>query len=225
MFGQELKKMGIATAYRYIEKNPKDNLRKLMTWVDRIAGEGPDSFEEQRKVIWDILDHPESNMYQLIMRVIEEVDPEVVKTVFSNFFLNAAILGWPKQEKLRAEYNCNIPWAILLDPTSACNLHCTGCWAAEYGNKLNLTFDEIDSIIEQGKELGIYFYIYTGGEPLVRKNDLIALCKKHSDCIFLSFTNATLIDEAFADDMLRVKNFVPAISVVGDMAAHDGRRG
>ena len=99
-----------------------------------------------------------------------------------------AILGWPKQEKLRAEYNCNIPWAILLDPTSACNLHCTGCWAAEYGNKLNLTFDEIDSIIEQGKELGIYFYIYTGGEPLVRKNDLIALCKKHSDCIFLSFT-------------------------------------
>ncbi len=225
MFGQELKKMGIATAYRYIEKNPKDNLRKLMTWVDRIAGEGPDSFEEQRKVIWDILDHPESNMYQLIMRVIEEVDPEVVKTVFSNFFLNAAILGWPKQEKLRAEYNCNIPWAILLDPTSACNLHCTGCWAAEYGNKLNLTFDEIDNIIEQGKELGIYFYIYTGGEPLVRKNDLIALCKKHSDCIFLSFTNATLIDEAFADDMLRVKNFVPAISVEGDMAAHDGRRG
>ena len=225
MFGQELKKMGIATAYRYIEKNPKDNLRKLMTWVDRIAGEGPDSFEEQRKVVWDVLDHPESNMYQLIMRVIEEVDPEVVKTVFSNFFLNAAILGWPKQEKLRAEYNCNIPWAILLDPTSACNLHCTGCWAAEYGNKLNLTFDEIDSIIEQGKELGIYFYIYTGGEPLVRKNDLIALCKKHSDCIFLSFTNATLIDEAFADDMLRVKNFVPAISVEGDMAAHDGRRG
>ena len=62
MFGQELKKMGIATAYRYIEKNPKDNLRKLMTWVDRIAGEGPDSFEEQRKVIWDILDHPESNI-------------------------------------------------------------------------------------------------------------------------------------------------------------------
>ena len=77
MFGQELKKMGIATAYRYIEKNQKDNLRKLMTWVDRIAGEGPDSFEEQRKVIWDVLDHPESNMYQLIMRVIEEVDPDV----------------------------------------------------------------------------------------------------------------------------------------------------
>jgi len=112
-----------------------------------------------------------------------------------------------------------------MDPTSACNLHCTGCWAAEYGNKLNLSFEEIDGIIRQGKELGIYIYIYTGGEPLVRKNDLIALCNKHSDCVFLCFTNATLIDEAFADDMLRVKNFIPAISLEGFEQATDGRRG
>ena len=38
---------------------------------------------------------------------------------------------------------------------------------------MNLSFDEIDSIITQGKELGVYMYIYTGGEPLVRKKDLI----------------------------------------------------
>ena len=99
------------------------------------------------------------------------------------------------------------------------------CWAAEYGNKLNLTYDEIDDIITQGKQIGTFFYIYTGGEPLVRKKDIIKLCEKHSDCIFLSFTNATLIDEEFADDMLRVKNFVPAISVEGDEGSHDGRRG
>lgn len=51
------------------------------------------------------------------------------------------------------------------------------------------------------------------------------MCEKHSDCIFLSFTNGTLIDEAFADEMLRVGNFVPAISIEGDEAATDGRRG
>lgn len=126
---------------------------------------------------------------------------------------------------MRKKYGCNIPWTILLDPTSACNLHCTGCWAAEYGNKLNLSVDEIGSIITQGKELGVYFYIYTGGEPLVRKNDLIRICEKHSDCVFLCFTNATLIDEAFADEMLRVGNFVPAISLEGSEIATDGRRG
>lgn len=68
-------------------------------------------------------------------------------------------------------------------------------------------------------------YIYTGGEPLVRKNDLIALCRKHHDCQFLTFTNATLIDEAFAGEMLEVGNLIPAISVEGFETATDGRRG
>lgn len=68
-------------------------------------------------------------------------------------------------------------------------------------------------------------YIYTGGEPLVRKNDLIRLCEMHPDCEFLSFTNGTLIDEAFCQEMLRVKNFVPAISLEGFEEANDSRRG
>jgi MoaA/NifB/PqqE/SkfB family radical SAM enzyme len=64
-------------------------------------------------------------------------------------------------------------------------------------------------------------YIYTGGEPLVRKDDLIRLCEKHPDCEFLCFTNGTLIDEEFADEMLRVKNFIPAISLEGFEEATD----
>ena len=221
----QLKKASLRTAFGYLEKNPEENALKLMSWVDKLAGEGPDSFPTQRAAVRNVLEDPQNNMYQLVMSILKETDPGVLKATFENFFLNANIIGWPKQEEYRKKYNCNIPWAILLDPTSACNLHCTGCWAAEYGNKLNLTFDEIDSIITQGKEMGVYMYIYTGGEPLVRKKDLIALCKKHSDCQFLSFTNATLIDEAFADEMLRVKNFIPAISIEGFEAATDGRRG
>ena len=217
-----LKKLGIEQAVEYISKAPEKNLPKLMDWADRFAG---DQYGPQRDAIRDAVNNPDNIYHQLILRIVRDVDTEVLKTTFVNFILNANLIGWPKEEEARKKYGCNIPWAILLDPTSACNLHCTGCWAAEYGNKLNLTFDEIDSIITQGKELGVYMYIYTGGEPLVRKKDLIALCEKHSDCQFLSFTNATLIDEAFADEMLRVKNFIPAISIEGFEAATDGRRG
>lgn len=70
------------------------------------------------------------------------------------------------------------------------------------------SLETIDSIIRQGKDLGTYMYIYTGGEPLVRKKDLIRICEMHPDCEFLSFTNGTLIDEEFCQDMLRVKNSV-----------------
>lgn len=86
-----------------------------------------------------------------------------------------------------------------------------------------MSYDDIDSIIEQGKALGTHVFIYTGGEPLVRKHDLIKLCEAHPDCAFLCFTNATLIDETFCQDMIRVANFVPAISAEGFEEATDAR--
>lgn len=217
-----LKKLGIEQTFNYIYKDPDKNMEKLMDWADKFS---KGDFPSQRKAIREAIENPEHPYYSYVRKIFKEVDPNVAKTLAVNLFINAALIGWPKEEELREKYDCNIPWAILLDPTSACNLHCTGCWAAEYGHKLNLTYDEIDDIITQGKELGVYMYIYTGGEPLVRKKDLIRLCEKHSDCVFLCFTNATLIDEEFADEMLRVGNFVPAISLEGFEEATDGRRG
>ena len=217
-----LKKFGLEQAFNYVYKDPDKNFIKIMDWADKFSGGG---FPTQRAMIREVISNPEHPYYPFIHRLVTDIDPHVMKTLVANFFINANLAGWKKQDECREKYGCNIPWAILLDPTSACNLHCTGCWAAEYGNKLNLTYDEIDDIIRQGKELGVYMYIYTGGEPLVRKKDLIRLCEKHNDCIFLSFTNATLIDEDFANDMLRVGNFVPAISLEGFETATDGRRG
>ena len=217
-----LKKLGIEQAIRYLYKDPEKNLRILMDWADKFSkGE----FEGQRKAIRHAIEDPNDPYYVFIRHMIQDVDHEVLSTIATNFFINANLIGWPIEEEARKKYGCNIPWAILLDPTSACNLHCTGCWAAEYGNKLNLSLEEIDGIVEQGKKLGVYMYIYTGGEPMVRKADLIKICEKHSDCVFLAFTNGTLIDEELADEMLRVKNFVPAISLEGNETATDSRRG
>lgn len=219
----KIKTYGMTRVFDYIGKDPDNNIPKVMEWVDKMFK--PEEFAPQREVIREIIKDKDNNWYRLIRSLWMDIDPDVLRATFRNFFINANFIGWPIQEEFRKKYNCNIPWAILLDPTSACNLHCTGCWAAEYGNRLNLAFDEIDSIICQGKEMGVYMYIYTGGEPMVRKNDLIRLCEKHSDCQFLSFTNGTLIDEKFADEMLRIKNFIPAISVEGFEEATDGRRG
>src|SRR5690606_25439387 len=123
------------------------------------------------------------------------------------------------------QYDCYIPWAILMDPTSACNLKCTGCWAADYDKTSSLSFEELDSIIQQGKELEIRMYLYSGGEPLLRKDDLIKLAEKHRDCMFLSFTNGTLVDRELARELARVGNFVLAISIEGFEAETDMRRG
>ena len=218
-----VKKTGMSIMYDYLDKDPDRNLPKIMDWVDQFAGK--DVFAAARKQARKVIEDPDNNWYRLIKSLWTDIDDGVRKTLFENFIVNSALIGFPKECDNREKYGCNIPWAILMDPTSACNLPCTGCWAAEYGNKMNMDLDTMDSIIRQGTELGTYMYLYTGGEPLVRKKDIITLCERHPDCVFMSFTNATLIDEAFADEMLRVKNFVPAISVEGFEEATDSRRG
>ena len=205
----------------YLEKDPEENIPRVMMIVDKIFPH--ELYSTARKMIRESIANKD-HMYQLILYAYQ-LDPGVRRAFVNNFFINATLNGSKIQDEYAAKYNCNVPWAILLDPTSACNLHCTGCWAAEYGHNYNLDYETIDSIIEQGKKLGIYMYIYTGGEPLVRKNDLIKLCAAHEDCEFLAFTNGTLIDDAFCRDLLRVKNFMPAISLEGFEAANDNRRG
>jgi MoaA/NifB/PqqE/SkfB family radical SAM enzyme len=112
-----------------------------------------------------------------------------------------------------------------MDPTTECNLKCIGCWASEYDKSNSLSFNDMDSIIMQGKKLGTYMYIYSGGEPLMRKDDLVKLAEKHSECTFLAFTNGTLVDQDFARKMLKVSNFILAISIEGYKKETDMRRG
>ncbi len=214
-------KFAIYKTIDYLFDDPEKRFPKILDAIDKFI---PSTvFPEQRHVIRQAYEN-HSNWYEFILRMCR-LDPEYGKRMLKTLVVDANLLAWSKQEESREKYECNIPWAILLDPTSACNLNCTGCWAADYGHSLNLSYETIDSIIEQGKALGTHIYIYTGGEPLVRKKDIIRLCEKHQDCSFLCFTNSTLIDEAFCQDMLRVSNFVPAISVEGFKEATDSRRG
>ncbi|GAB6108018.1 radical SAM protein [Fusibacter bizertensis] len=216
-----LKLFGLSKAMEYLEKDPDKNFLKLMQFTDQILPSN--SFEPQRRAIKNAFKE-KNNWYDLIMKIYD-LDSEIRVSFFENFILNANLIGFKEQEKNKKNHDCNIPWAILLDPTTACNLSCKGCWSAEYGNNYNLSFQTIDSIIKQGKALGTYIYIYTGGEPLVRKSDLIKLCEIHDDCIFLTFTNGTLIDDEFCIDIKRVKNLIPAISLEGFEEANDSRRG
>jgi MoaA/NifB/PqqE/SkfB family radical SAM enzyme len=136
----------------------------------------------------------------------------------SNFItVKELIKGW--------RYKCSMPRVLLIDPTSACNLHCKGCWASDYSKGDHLTYDELDDILSQAEKLGIMDCLMTGGEPLLRKDDIIKLCIKHNKMTFGAFTNATLIDESFADEMARLGNLNVFISIEGTKEETDERRG
>ena len=195
----------------------------LIDKMEKVLGDSwqASSYEMLRKLACD----PDSKWAHYTERILKEVDPHIVSTFALNAGYEGGFRGFKTSLEMSEKYDCNIPWIILMDPTTACNLHCTGCWAAEYGNKLNLTYEEMDKIVTEGKELGIHAYLFTGGEPLIRKDDIIRLCEKHKDVAFHAFTNGTLIDQKFCDDLLRVGNFFVSVSIEGFEESNDGRRG
>ncbi|MCI8991887.1 MAG: radical SAM protein [Eubacterium sp.] len=215
--------VAIDVALRKIRKDRQKGLLDIINLAEKFMGDQfrPDAYEGARKIVMN-QDH---KWMQFVNRMLDELHPNVAKMTALNLGYQAAFHGTKVIREMREVHQCNIPWLILMDPTSACNLRCTGCWAAEYGYKLNLTYEEMDSIVTQGKELGVYFYMFTGGEPLVRKPDLLKLAEKHKECAFHSFTNGTLIDEEFCKEVQRLGNFSFSVSLEGFEEANDFRRG
>ncbi len=209
--------------FKYIYKDPQKNMLKLIKLGKTFAGKMyPEStFTKPIEIISD-----ESNVWnQFLFRGIDEVDHDFLRKAVLTFGIDLGLIGTSTIRKRREIEHCNIPWVVLLDPTSACNMKCKGCWSAEYGHNSNLTLDEMRSIISQSRELGTHFFMYTGGEPLIRKKDILTIAKEFPDCIFLAYTNGTLVDDKFCEDMKDCGNLALALSIEGNEDTNDSRRG
>lgn len=218
---------GIESVIKNLKANDIDGREKAMLNLVDIYQKFAKNLFEQKTYdkVREMIKDRDGKWINYVYNMMDKLDVNVMKMTALNLGFTAAYYGKKVINEKRKEHNCNIPWLILMDPTSACNLKCKGCWAAEYGHNQSLSFEEMDDVIIQGKKLGMYFYMFTGGEPLMRKKDLIRLCEKHRDCYFVAFTNGTLIDEEFADEMVRVGNFSVALSIEGFEEENDSRRG
>ncbi len=205
------------------KENRTDTYLKIVDLAEKFLGDSSNSgaFEKVRTVVSD----GDSRWMKFIDSVIDETHPNVAKTALLNLGYESFLRGTHTIRKNREIYNCNIPWLILFDPTSACNMHCKGCWSGTYGHKDNLSFEDMDKIVTQGKELGAHLYMMTGGEPMVRKRDVLRLCEKHSDCYFAAYTNSTLIDEELCREVQRLGNLTFMLSIEGTPDTNDARRG
>ncbi|MDO4478210.1 MAG: radical SAM protein [Lachnospiraceae bacterium] len=206
--------------------NSEDRTETYLSIVDYAAkfyGKGAKA--EKLDAVRAALKDPNNRWVKFINKVIDEANPKYAKKMLLNLGYEAFFRGTKMIRANREKYGCNIPWLILFDPTSACNLHCVGCWSGTYGHKSNLTFEEMDKIVTQGKELGAYLYMMTGGEPMVRKKDVLRLCEKHNDCFFAAYTNSTLIDEELCQQVEDLGNLTFMLSIEGTPETNDARRG
>ena len=135
--------------------------------------------------------------------------------------------------QFRDEHGCGPPWFITISPGRACNLRCQGCYAdsAPRGAAQNarMPWSMLDRVMKEAQNLwDTGLFVFSGGEPLLYRSQgrgVLDAAEKHSECLYLTFTNGTLIDEALSRRLAHLGNVTPAISVEGMRARTDERRG
>jgi len=137
-------------------------------------------------------------------------------------------------QRFQENHGSKPPWFLVISPTHSCNLNCTGCYANSgaqtgYSKTAKLPWDMLDRIITEARELwGVPLFALSGGEPLTYRSqgkDILDIVDKHKDCLFLMFTNGTLITSETAQRLARLGNLTPSLSVEGLSEQTNHRRG
>ena len=135
-----------------------------------------------------------------------------------------AITSWLKRRKFQKRENLLVPVAIAFSPTMRCNLSCVGCYARDYPSDGELSLETIDDMLGSAERMGVFLFIITGGEPLMRDGILEAF-QRHKRLLFLLITNGTLMDGKTARTIAGAGNIMTMVSLEGSREQTDVRRG
>jgi MoaA/NifB/PqqE/SkfB family radical SAM enzyme len=167
----------------------------------------------------------DSQASRMFKRVMTELSPHCLKAVARTLFINGLLRSSTVRSQFEARNGFWPPFTILISPTMQCNLECRGCYSGRYTRDKGLSPELIDRIITEARNVGIFFIVFSGGEPLMRRHDLFPLIEKHKDIYFMFYTNGTLINDAVADKLYELGNAGAVMSLEGFEEATDYRRG
>jgi len=199
-----------------------ENLIKTTYWMERITKR--DHYKRAISMIRDMFrdDHPSFTVFKKVLR---ETSPHHRKALVKAFIINQLLIGSNRRKSFsETPGGFYPPGLMVISPTMRCNLNCFGCYAGSYQRDQDLSFDTLDRVINEGKEMGMFFVVVSGGEPFFRK-DLMDLFEKHHDVAFQVYTHGGLLDEPMVNRIARAGNILPAISIEGFEEETDRRRG
>ncbi len=162
---------------------------------------------------------------KMFRRVMTELSPHCLKKVARTLFINGLLHSSALRDEFTKQHGFSPPFTLLISPTMQCNLKCSGCYAGRYEQAKGLPTELIDRILGEAREIGCLFIVFSGGEPLTRKDELLGLMEKYNDMYFMFYTNGTLITDSVADELYRLGNGGAIMSLEGFEKATDGRRG
>ncbi|PJI09111.1 MULTISPECIES: radical SAM protein [Clostridium] len=206
---------------KIIDKNPEKNIDKIFAILDKTIKD-----PYSKPAIESIYNYYKTNetIHEFIQNILTTTDKNCLKKFFANFFGNAIWYGMSRRQKFLDKEDTKVPFVLLISPSMRCTLRCKGCYASKYSKKDDITKEEIERIVKEARDLGIYYVIVLGGEPFI--NDyMLDIYEKFNDMIFTPFTNGQLITEEIADRLKKCGNVIPMFSLEGFAKETDARRG
>jgi MoaA/NifB/PqqE/SkfB family radical SAM enzyme len=194
-----------------------------LIWLTYLAEKIPrkDSYKKKIRWIRELFrqKHPSLDVAR---RILRESNPVQRKKIV-NFLVNQFLEGTNRRKVFETRTGYYPPRAMLISPTMRCNLDCYGCYAGDYSHD-ELEPELIHRILSEAKEMGISLVVVLGGEPFLKK-DLLEVYEAHPDMAFHVFTHGGFLDEKMVENVARLGNVMPAISLEGFRDETDKRRG
>ncbi len=125
---------------------------------------------------------------------------------------------------LQNQFDYPIPHSFVLSLTSECNLACDHCYARVYEETRILPRKVFESLMEQAGSLGCFFFVLTGGEPMLYP-DILDILNHHRNSLFILITNGTMVSDDVAEKLSRSPHVIPVISLESSLEDTDKRRG
>ncbi len=202
-----------------IPNNSIKQLRNMISLAQVLAPKKDKQFfKNVKKNLYE-----DSIYHQLYKRALVDSNSNFKRKFLDNFLINGAVINQSKRREAHQNGNA-VPTVVLISPTMRCNLSCAGCYANNYSRKEDLDFDTVDRIIEEGKDMGVAFFTFLGGEPLVWSR-IFDILEKHNDAFFFMFTNGTMLDDKVGKKIAELGNLYPILSLEGTEDETNQRRG
>ncbi len=213
------KNPGVAKAWTRISQLPEDRISLLFQLYRGAPGGSSPCLTS------GLLKNLDANpaFLEWLLRIAERLGEKPLRAFFQNMIVGEMVAGQRVRKEFLAREGFEPPVTVVINPTMACNLQCQGCYSYKMPRK-GMDYALLSRLLRECREMGTRFITVSGGEPLIYRH-LYRMLEEFSDLQFMSYTNATLIDEAMADRIAAAGNLMPAISVEGFGEETDRRRG
>lgn len=185
--------------------------------------------QEKNGQSFDLQNHIEQGVERIVADTIKATLKNPKESAYMVKFAAASRKASKIRQKLEEE-GLHVPGFLIASITSACNLHCAGCYSRCNNATVDappveqLSGEEWQRIFREAEELGISFVLLAGGEPMIRR-DIIEAAGKMPNILFPIFTNGTFIDRRYFELLDNCRNLVPVLSIEGGKEITDARRG